>query len=200
MGGKRTIRAKDIVNDIRARMTDSEIMSKYSLSAKGLDSIFQKLVEARAVKKEELFSRIVGCVDTVNLENERCFLRSYPAFPLPIYETDNVHVEGTIRDISERGIQVSGIEAQVNETKEFLVRADEFQDIYPFVIKAQCRWVHRDGNQAEYVAGFEITEITEEALRQLRTILRTLSFCDILPPSAPLSDEASAMAVRSLRA
>ena len=175
MGKKRTIRAKDIMTDLRANMTDSEIMSKYSLSAKGLESIFDKLIEARVLTDKELRGRVPIFQDTVNLDNARCLPRSYLAFSLPIYDTDDLQVEGTVRDLSERGLQVAGIEARVNESKEFLVRADELQDIYPFVFTAECRWVTQSCETNEAIAGFEITEISKGSQEQVREILRALT-------------------------
>jgi hypothetical protein len=44
MTTKRTIKAKDIVNDIRSGLTNLQLMEKYNLSSKGLQSIFTKLI------------------------------------------------------------------------------------------------------------------------------------------------------------
>ena len=37
---KRTIKAKDIVNDIHEGLADLQLMSKYGLSLKGLQGVF----------------------------------------------------------------------------------------------------------------------------------------------------------------
>lgn len=186
MRPKRTIRAKDVVNDIRAGLNDAELMGKYKVSAQGLARIFTKLIEARAVRPGELEGRFPYLDDTVNVENLRKSVRNYVVFPLPIYEVGRLEVEGTLRDVSEHGLQVAGIECAVNETKEFLVRADEFHDVFPFVFQATCRWVGGGGGGSESAAGFEITEISDRAHEQLRAIIRVLTFPDKESPFAPV--------------
>jgi hypothetical protein len=78
-----------------------------------------------------------------------------------------------------------------------MIRADELQDIYPFVFKATCRWAQCGSDRREAVAGFEIVEITEEALKQVRAILRVLCFSDETERLLPLSDVAIAMTLRT---
>jgi hypothetical protein len=52
---KPKIGARQAVNDIKSGMTDAELMEKYGLSDKGLESLFRKLVEAKLL--EESFIR-----------------------------------------------------------------------------------------------------------------------------------------------
>lgn len=54
---KPKLSAKEVVQDIRSGMTDGELMGKYNLSAKGLQSAFQKLVQAGALTAAELDAR-----------------------------------------------------------------------------------------------------------------------------------------------
>lgn len=51
---KLELRAKDVVADIRAGMSQAELAKKYRLSPKGLASMFRKLVRSRAVSKSEI--------------------------------------------------------------------------------------------------------------------------------------------------
>jgi Domain of unknown function (DUF4388) len=64
---KRQICVSEIVNDIRSGMGYSELMSKYRLTLKGLDSAFQKLLSAGLISEEELNSGNLGHEQTVNL-------------------------------------------------------------------------------------------------------------------------------------
>ena len=57
MTPKPRIKARDAVRDIRSGMTDSELMEKYGLSAKGLQSVFLKLLEAKAITHAEMNQR-----------------------------------------------------------------------------------------------------------------------------------------------
>lgn len=67
---KPVIEALDAVLSIRAGMTDSELMAKYNLSAKGLQSLFTKLVAAAALEQFELDQRTVSPRDTVKISQE----------------------------------------------------------------------------------------------------------------------------------
>jgi len=174
MPTKRTIKAKDIVTDIRSGMTDAELMDKYQLSAKGLESLFQKILEAKAMQPAEFYDRKPRRDDTVALENLRRSPRNYLAFPLPIVEAPDFENEGTVVDINEHGLQVSGIEATAGDTKDFLIRADELQEIYPFGFQAICRWAKKEPDGTP-VAGFEITDIPEGSLQELRKLIRSLT-------------------------
>lgn len=64
---KREIIVREILDDIRSGMTYSDLMSKYRLTLKGLDSAFQKLLSAGLISEEELNSCNLGYEETVNL-------------------------------------------------------------------------------------------------------------------------------------
>ncbi len=64
---KRTINAKQAVTDIRSGMTSSELMQKYRLSAKSLDMLFKKLVDAKLLHENELDRRPEEQVKTMHV-------------------------------------------------------------------------------------------------------------------------------------
>ncbi len=68
MPDKPKIKAGQLIADIRARMTDPELMAKYNLSIKGLQSIFRQLLEINAITQAELDSRRGPYKDTVILQ------------------------------------------------------------------------------------------------------------------------------------
>ena len=43
-----------LVIDLRSRMRPSELMEKYQLSAEGLEKVFKRLLEAKAISPDEL--------------------------------------------------------------------------------------------------------------------------------------------------
>jgi len=53
----RKISAREAATDIKSGMSDFILMEKYTLSNKGLQSLFQKLVDASLVSKSELSNR-----------------------------------------------------------------------------------------------------------------------------------------------
>ena len=54
---KPKIGAREAANDIRSGMTDAELMEKYHLTAKGLESLFRKLVEAKLLEQSFVSKR-----------------------------------------------------------------------------------------------------------------------------------------------
>jgi hypothetical protein len=68
MPTKPKIKAGDAVRDIRSGMTDSQLMEKYGLSAKGLQSLMGKLLEVKAVTPAEINHRRAGYHDTTVIQ------------------------------------------------------------------------------------------------------------------------------------
>ncbi len=54
---KRTIKAKAIVRDVQAGMGDSLLMKKYQLSAKQLENVLRRLLEADLISHFRLYER-----------------------------------------------------------------------------------------------------------------------------------------------
>lgn len=54
---KRKINAKELAKDIKSGMPDSELMQKHHIPRKALDRIFEKLVNAKVLTREEISER-----------------------------------------------------------------------------------------------------------------------------------------------
>lgn len=171
MAEKRTIKAKDIVNDIRTGMSDHELMGKYNLSVKGLVSIFKKLEESGTVKRSELYCRFPSLDDTVNLGSLRRLPRNYFALVLGILEAGNPVNRGEIFDASEKGVGVKGIEAGPGQTQNLVIDGSDAIDIGEVSFQAVCRWSRRD-DDGICLAGFEIVMISDSDLAKLRKLIR----------------------------
>jgi len=182
MADRRTIKAKDIVNDLRSGMTNVELMEKYRLSAKGLRSIFAKLTNAKAVNERELAGRVPLVDDTVNLGQMRCLPRHYLLFRLPVSDTNNLATEGRVRDITERGLQTVGIPAKPGETKELRVQAGELVNVPTVVFEAECKWSRPETQNGQCVAGFQISDISPESLAELRELIQALTLGNLMAP------------------
>jgi hypothetical protein len=178
MAPKRSIKAKEIVTDIRAGMTDSELMSKYKLSIKGLQSIFRKLEVTKAIRPAELYGRQLLEADTVDLDQFRRETREYLPVPLTIYEVEHPEIKGVVTDISRAGVRVRGLRAKGGETKVMIVQPQHFFRIDPFGFQATCRWVRREGEYRAYVAGFEITHVEKDELEKLERLIGKLRLAD----------------------
>jgi hypothetical protein len=60
---KKTLNAKEVLDDIKAGMDDATLMGKYQLSEKGMQSLFKKLVDSGVLKQEELERRTPGLAE-----------------------------------------------------------------------------------------------------------------------------------------
>jgi uncharacterized protein (DUF433 family) len=56
--GKKHIKASEIIYDILVGMTNSDLMDKYGLSARGLETVMMKLVETGSLAKSDTEGRI----------------------------------------------------------------------------------------------------------------------------------------------
>lgn len=173
---KRKISAAQFVDDIRAGLPHDAMAEKYSLSAKGLISAYRKLVDAGILGPDEFPSDLekkVGVASSDLREEARCYLD----FELPIIDVGPSETEGRVRDITERGLGVIGIPAKVDEVKTFLVFHEKFALIKPFLFDAECRWVKRESENGDYIAGFKITDTSDKDLQQLRKLVRIIRLC-----------------------
>ena len=179
MALKRKIKAKEIVNDIRSGMTDSQLTEKHGLSSKGLQSIFKKLVDVKAIGPRELFNRAPNLGDdTADVTSVRLIPRDFVEVPLPICDADDPKNVGTITDVTENGLGIRGIRVQTGETKTLVFFSDRLFPVGPFALQAQCRWV-KDGNGSGQIdSGFEITNISEAGSQQLKKIVEWVTLRD----------------------
>jgi hypothetical protein len=173
---KRQIAIRDFVADIRSGVSDQQLMLKYGLDAWGLRNALKKMLEIKAIRKEDLVAGKLRPPAATEIENRRQFPRNYILFSLPVYDAEDIQVEGFVNDINEQGLQVTGIPARKGDHKSLLIRADEFADIFPFVFDTVCRWTSAGSEDGEFVAGFDIRFISTRGLEELRKLVSMLAF------------------------
>jgi hypothetical protein len=180
VAAKRRIDTKELVADIRSGVSDVELMEKYKLSSRGLQRVFNKLVDSGSVTSADVSSRSISYHDSVTLKNVRGSIRALPILSVGIHERINPKVIGRIRDLSEVGVGVRGLEAMVGESKNLVVVPDEFLEIEPFSFEGKCRWSRVGGQGKTCNAGFKITDISESSFIQLQELLQlmTVSFSE----------------------
>lgn len=174
MSAKRIIEARDIVKDIRSGMSDAELMQKYGLSVKGLQSAFQKLVDNRILSVEEVYGQRSSSHDTVIINDMRSLPRHFLTVAVAIYEADRPEIRGKLRDVTERGLGITGIEARIGEIKTLVIPCRELLDVDHIWLEAECRWTDPKESSDEWSAGFQITKISKEGLAHLRDLVRHL--------------------------
>jgi hypothetical protein len=175
MESKRKIKAREFAHDVRAGLTDFELMSKYGLSFDELEALFDKLVKAGILRRPELRERAAFFEDDTNKRTTRGLSRGDVRFLLPVVDVNDASNTGIVRDISMRGFRTAGLSANPEEIRTVRIKADVFSGLQPFVVEAECRWVKEKGKDKTYItAGFEITRISETHLRKLQELLKTV--------------------------
>lgn len=174
MSSKRKISGKEIVNDIRSGLSDTELMQKYGVSSRGLQSIFRKLLSAKAIGPVELHERSSFDDSTVDLEEIRQSFRGYTALTATVYEVRNPEILGTVKDVTEKHIEVTGIQAGFDETRNLVILVGKSARIEPIMLKAKCRWCRTDlrGDHQTY---FEIVHVDDDDLNELRKLIRAMA-------------------------
>ena len=178
MDDKKKLRASELAKDIRSGMTDPKLMEKYELSAKGLSSAFQKLVDAGIVGKEELENRTSIYKDTIDIDESRFLDRCYAVFEVWVREASHPDNEGYVVDVNEQGLQVAGLRAAPREKKRYLIETDQFPGVTRIEFEAECRWSRSDGSDGEILSGFHITQIDQEGMAQLKKLITAVTLCD----------------------
>lgn len=80
---KRQVNAREVAGDILSGMTDAQLMEKYKLTAKGLHSVFQKLIAAKVIKPSQIVRRSLAYDETVAIELSRIIPLEKPAAAAP---------------------------------------------------------------------------------------------------------------------
>lgn len=163
MSVRRQIRVSEIVNDVRGGVSDSEMMDKYGLSSTGLARVFKKLLDTRAVSSFEFAQWSVLFCESPEVKNIRLFPRDNLKFLLPIYEAGHSEMRGEILNISDGGLAVRGLQAQVNDTRSFLIPIKGA----PVFFKAKCRWVRQEPVHGATVTGFDVFKVVKGNWDQL---------------------------------
>lgn len=168
------ISMNEIAADIRQGMSFSQLMQKYNLPPHGLQDVLDQLVEAKVVGLEELNGALRLRYQSVIPENIRILPRHCLYFEVPIYVAGSPEFRGTIRDVTEKGVGLAGIEAKIDQTSTMIILGDELGQIEPFELEARCRWFQGEGRLNK--SGYEITRIASKDLRELRRLIRLANF------------------------
>ncbi len=167
--------AEKIVEDVRSGMEGSELMEKYQLSNSALQKIFQTLLAEGLLGPGE----INGFKPPLNtgasaFHERRQISRRAPSLQIVVSDRSNDGLSGTVKDITEKGLAVRGIEADIGELKTLAILGDEIGIVDPFELRAECRWVGSEGSEGQSVAGFQVIAISNQDLQRLQELLECL--------------------------
>lgn len=171
---KKRIPARDVVRAIRSGATKAQLMEEYALTPNGLQKVLQQLAETKMIRLSELPADLLSFFENEVPSNARREERYCIDFDLPVWEPRHPDIKGRVLDITERGIGILGLPATINENKELVIYSEEFLEIEPFTLHAQCRWVKRAEGSGEYVSGFKVSQIHQQDLEELRKLIQLL--------------------------
>ncbi len=110
---------------------------------------------------------------TEAFERLRSTPRNYLMVKMPIRDV-NSGSTGYLRDLTEKGAQIAGMECKKGEIKKLLIEAEELSDVEPFTFDGECRWT-ADEDEEGVSAGFRIIKIEKRDLAQLKKLIGFLS-------------------------
>jgi uncharacterized protein (DUF433 family) len=168
LGERRKIALK-IAGDVRSRMKDSELMEKYQISNSALQKVFQTLLTEGLLEPGEIKDLKPPVNNGASVHHERRQIsRRVPSLQIVVSDGSKDGLSGTVKDITEKGLAVRGIEAEIGELKTLTILGDDLGLIDPFELSAECRWVGSEGCDGQSVAGFQVIAISDEDLQSLR--------------------------------
>ncbi len=175
MRRKRKISATQVVRDIRSGITQEELQEKYKIALHRVEKLFKRLVAANAVTESELADRYPSYKKAIAGINQSRNRRVLLPFELIVYDIATSSI-GLLRDISETGIRVAGINCSVGGERTFQLPVDIFMEADPVLMVAKCQWAKVRGKTTKYAtAGFEITDISDDDRKVLKTFVELLS-------------------------
>lgn len=171
--GKLTVSAKEAVACIKSGMTDLELMKRFKISAKGLRSLFKKLLNSGRLTLEECYSSS-ACRDLVADEEIKNFHTRYLAVTTHVFDPDMPDNRCMLEGVCEDGLSVSGIKARTGDLKTLAI------ETRPFLAKDRiwCEAVCLGNGKNRYGklhSNFQVTRISDEDLVSLRELFGALS-------------------------
>ncbi len=161
--------AEKIAGDVRSGMKGSELMEKYQLSNSALQRICQTLLTEGSLGSADVKGLTSPVDNGASVQHERRKVsRRSPSLRIAVSDRNSDGLSGTVKDITEKGLAVRGIEANIGELKTLAILGDDIGLVDPFELMAECRWVGSEGSEGQSVAGFQVIAISDEDLQSLQ--------------------------------
>lgn len=170
----RSINASEIIVDLKSGMNDSDLMEKYGLTMQTLANTVRLLMDGNRIARADLADRGELLEEVMDPGEARETRRYYLDFALPVFDTNN-GTTGKVHDLTEKGLGIIGIPAQVGEIKSLTVDHEKFALINRFSFRARCRWLSPSLSGGECIAGFEIIDISPGDFQELQKLVRMVT-------------------------
>lgn len=168
---ERDRRASQIIQDFLSGMQVQDIAARNGFPVERFLSILRRGVHHQGWSPPDLIVETETAAFQVSNGEKRRYPRiRCPVLKVHVRDSSSPGMEGTVHDISEKGIGVRGFPAKIDDEKTFLISESDFDLPDPIVLTCTCRWTgkvqHPDFGDS---AGFEITAISESDDRHLRS-------------------------------
>jgi hypothetical protein len=168
---KITVNINQVAADIRHGLGRDQLMEKYRLTSRAFRWVCMELVSNGLLSWRELYENLSSGSEGLVLDKPRESRRFTLDFDVEIHEAGHSEAPGKVRDVTERGIGVSGIRAKVDERKTLVIAGDEFGEFATFTFDAICRWASKAPG-GDYIAGFEVSYISVRSMGEFRVLIR----------------------------
>ena len=148
-----------------------QLMENYRLTSRALRWVCMELVSNGLLSWRELYEKLSSGSEGLVLDKPRESRRFALVFDVEIHEAGHSETPGKVRDVTQRGIGVSGIRAKVDERKTLVIAGDEFGEFATFTFDAVCRWASKAPG-GDYLAGFEVSYISVRSMGEFRVLIR----------------------------
>jgi len=165
------ISTRQIVTDIQSGLDDDRLMAKYGLPPKLFQRLLQRLVVEKVIGHQDLYEISATYRYISDILLSRRHPRVYIPVAIQVYH-DGSSQRGFVRDISEKGLRLAGIETKPGQTVSLSIPLKEVPPMGPIRLEAICRWSERKGENNRFVvSGFEITAISDDARDRLMQLI-----------------------------
>jgi uncharacterized protein (DUF433 family) len=174
LGERRKI-AEKIAGDVRSGMKDSELMERYQLSDSALQKVCQTLLSEGFLEPDEIEGLELPSNNGASVFHERRQISRRPtSMEVIVCDRNGEGLRGTVKDVTEKGLAVRGLEVGVGELKTLAILGDDLGLVDPFELSAECRWVGSERSDGQSVAGFQVIEISDQDLQSLQQFVEFL--------------------------
>lgn len=166
MNGKREVGKTEFVRDLRAGLSDDELMRKYDLSPRDLYRLLVQALGMGIVKPSEVPAVSGDVSDGIAWSDFRARPRT-PVHSEVLIRDVKTRQEGVLRNICDRGLLVRGLKTRVRESKSLEIVCDWNKVDSAIQVDAVCRWHSPAEDSVDWKAGYEIVSVKRGDFLQL---------------------------------
>lgn len=178
-------RHKEILEDLRAGMTNDELREKYRLSRTKLRELFEDFADSGNLEKKE------GAYAIPNWRIPRRHLiwthqiagygmkRRYVVASTLVYDAFEPDVKGQLSEVAGDTILTKGIGCALYQPATLVVQSEYFRSGKPLVFDAKCDWVRPFQSGEPSTAEFTITNMANCVQQEFLEFIELLTFAPV---------------------